>query len=145
MDKTNEPLNPAVQELEAPAGGLASFPPTDKWDDWVEYDPAAWPRKVERRYSLVPTLCFNCESGCGLVAYVDKSTNRIRKFEGNPAHPGSRGRNCAKGPATINQVNDPERIRYPLKRAGARGEGKWGGVSWDEVLDDLAGDHDGAR
>ncbi len=139
MDKTNEPLNPAVQELEPPTGGLASFPPTDKWDDWVEYDPAAWPRKVERRYSLVPTLCFNCESGCGLVAYVDKSTNRIRKFEGNPAHPGSRGRNCAKGPATINQINDPERIRYPLKRAGARGEGKWERVSWDEVLDDLAG------
>ena len=40
-------------------------------------------------------------------------------------HPGSRGRNCAKGPATLNQINDPERILYPLQRAGARGEGKW--------------------
>ena len=47
----------------------------------------------------------------------------VRKLEGNPAHPGSRGRNCAKGPATVNQINDPERILYPLKRVGQRGEG----------------------
>ncbi len=68
---------------------------------------------------LVPTVCFNCESACGLLGWVDKETLQVRKFEGNPAHPGSRGRNCAKGPATINQVNDPDRILYPLKRAGA--------------------------
>ena len=34
---------------------LESFPPMDAWDDWTEYDPAAWPRKVEKRYTLVPT------------------------------------------------------------------------------------------
>jgi anaerobic selenocysteine-containing dehydrogenase len=116
---------------------LQSFPPYEQWDDWREYDPRAWPRRVERRYSLVPTICFNCEAACGLLAYVDQETLRVRKFEGNPLHPASRGRNCAKGPATINQVNDPERILYPLRRAGARGEGKWARVSWDEVLDDL--------
>ncbi len=64
---------------------------------------------------LVPTTCFNCESACGLLAYVDKETLEVRKFEGNPEHPGSRGRNCAKGPATLNQVNDPDRILYPLE------------------------------
>ena len=133
------PLNPAAMELEAPAGGLSAFPPVERWDDWVEYDPAAWPRKVEKHYTLVPTVCFNCEAGCGLLAYVDKRDFTIRKFEGNPAHPGSRGRNCAKGPATINQVTDPERILYPMRRAGRRGEGKWERVTWDEALDDLAG------
>ncbi len=122
-----------------PSAALTSAPPPSRWDDWTEFDPAAWPRKVERHYSLIPTICFNCEAGCGLLAYIDKDTGKIRKFEGNPAHPGSRGRNCAKGPATLNQVNDPERIRYPLKRVGRRGEGKWERVSWDEVLDDLAG------
>jgi anaerobic selenocysteine-containing dehydrogenase len=132
------PLNPAVAGFEAPAGGLEAFPPSNRWDDWVEYDPGAWPRKVEKRYTLVPTVCFNCEAGCGLLGYVDKQDFSIRKFEGNPAHPGSRGRNCAKGPATINQVTDPERIRYPLRRAGARGEGRWERVTWDEVLDDFA-------
>ncbi|MCG8467057.1 MAG: molybdopterin-dependent oxidoreductase [Gemmatimonadetes bacterium] len=118
---------------------LAAFPPRERWEDWVELDSKAWPERRERRYTLVPTTCFNCESACGLLAYVDKDTLEVRKFEGNPEHPGSRGRNCAKGPATLNQVVDPDRVLYPLKRAGARGEGKWVRVSWDEALDDIAG------
>ena len=120
-------------------GGLIPAPPKDRWDNWVELDSKAWPTRVERRYSLVPTTCFNCESACGLLAYIDQETQEIRKFEGNPEHPGSRGRNCAKGPATLNQVTDPDRILYPMKRAGRRGEGKWVRVSWDEALDDIAG------
>ncbi len=118
---------------------LAAFPPRERWDDWVELDSRAWPRKVEKRYVLVPTTCFNCESACGLLAYVDKDTLQVRKFEGNPEHPGSRGRNCAKGPATLNQITDPDRILFPLRRAGARGEGKWEQVGWDEALTDIAG------
>jgi anaerobic selenocysteine-containing dehydrogenase len=117
---------------------LAAFPPKERWDDWTELDSQAWPRRKERRYSLVPTTCFNCESACGLLAYVDKDTHQIQKFEGNPENPGSRGRNCAKGPATLNQITDPDRILYPLKRAGKRGEGKWERVGWDEVLDTIA-------
>ncbi|HUR71564.1 MAG TPA: molybdopterin-dependent oxidoreductase, partial [Candidatus Limnocylindrales bacterium] len=131
------PLNPDALKLEP--NGLVNYPPVEKWDDWMEYDTAQWPRKVEKHCRIIPTICFNCEAACGLVAVVEKDTNKIRRFEGNPEHPGSRGRNCAKGPATLNQVTDPERIRYPLKRAGKRGEGKWERVSWDEVLDDIAG------
>ncbi|MGH9467377.1 MAG: molybdopterin-dependent oxidoreductase, partial [Terriglobales bacterium] len=134
---TTAPLHPDAQELSAPEGGLARYPPPERWDDWTELDAAAWPRRVERRYTLVPTICFNCEAGCGLLAYVDRDRPQVLKFEGNPAHPGSRGRNCAKGPATLNQVQDPERIRYPLKRKGRRGGGGWERVSWDAVLDDL--------
>src|SRR4029078_6102801 len=94
---------------------------------------------VERRYMLVPTTCFNCESACGLLAYIDRDTLQFRKFECNPEHPGSIGRNCAKGPATLNQVTAPDRILYPLKRAGARGGGRWIQVSWDEALNEIAG------
>jgi anaerobic selenocysteine-containing dehydrogenase len=117
---------------------LASFPPKERWNDWVELDSKSWPERVERRYMLVPTTCFNCESACGLLAYVDRDTLQVRKFEGNPEHPGSRGRNCGKGPATLNQVTDPDRILHPLRRVGARGEGRWEQVGWDEVLDDIA-------
>lgn len=53
-------------------GPLATHPPAEKWDHWVELDPRAWPRRVERAYTLVPTVCFNCEAACGLLAYVDK-------------------------------------------------------------------------
>ncbi len=72
---------------------LASFPPPEKWDDWVEYDAKAWPRRVERHYALVPTTCFNCEAACGLVAYVDLETDQevgrvsIPIPEGTPVPP----------------------------------------------------------
>lgn len=121
------------------ADGMRQHPPSDQWDDWVEYESTAWPRKVEKHYMIIPTVCFNCEAACGLLAYVDKETLEIRKFEGNPHHPGSRGRNCAKGPATLSQIQDPERILYPQKRVGPRGSGRWERVTWDQVLDDIGG------
>ena len=99
--------------------GLDSYPPTEHWDDWSEWDAKAWPKQVERRYALVPTICFNCEAGCGLLAYIDKDRGCIQKLEGNPLHPGSRGRHCAKGPATLNQLTDPDRILHPLKRSAS--------------------------
>ena len=127
----------SMLEVLQPDGRMTSYPPVEHWDDWVEYDSRAWPKKVARNYRLVPTICFNCESACGLLAYVDKETYEVRKFEGNPKHPGSRGRNCAKGPATHNQTYDPERILHPLKRVGKRGEGKWKRITWDEALAEI--------
>ena len=119
-------------------GDLTNYPPPDQWDHWEEYEAKGWANKEKKAYRIVPTTCFNCESACGLLAYIDKENDQVRKFEGNPYHPGSRGRNCAKGPATINQLTDPDRILYPLKRTGKRGEGKWERVSWDEALDTIA-------
>jgi anaerobic selenocysteine-containing dehydrogenase len=132
------PQDVKMLEVVHPDGRLSQYPPAEHWDDWVEWDGKAWPRKVARRYMLIPTVCFNCESACGLLAYVDKTSLEIKKFEGNPAHPGSRGRNCAKGPATHNQIYDPERILYPLKRVGERGEGKWKQITWEQALDEIA-------
>jgi anaerobic selenocysteine-containing dehydrogenase len=134
-------LQPQQVELTTvthPDGRMSQYPPPEVWDDWVEWDGKLWPKRVARRYTLVPTVCFNCESACGLLAYVDKSTFEVKKFEGNPVHPGSRGRNCAKGPATHNQTYDPERILYPLKRVGGRGEGQWKRITWDEALTEIA-------
>ncbi|MFC7045141.1 molybdopterin-dependent oxidoreductase [Halobacteriaceae archaeon GCM10025711] len=120
----------------APEGELGSYPDPADWHDWREYGSDGTPTE----YSVVPTACFNCEAGCGLLTYIDKESGEIRKIEGNPEHPGSRGRNCAKGPATVNQIKDPQRIRYPLKRDGPRGSGEWQRVSWDEALEDIAGE-----
>ena len=117
---------------------LSKYPPLAKWHDWTELDAKAWPDKVERKYTLIPTTCFNCEAACGLVAYFDQETDEITKIEGNPEHPASRGRNCAKGPATLNQIYDPERILYPMKRKGERGSGQWERITWDQALDEIA-------
>jgi len=116
---------------------LGKYPPLEQWHDWSEFDAKAWPEKIEKKYTLVPTSCFNCEAGCGLVCYFNQDTGEIDKIEGNPEHPASRGRNCAKGPATLNQVYDPERVMYPMKRVGERGSGEWERVSWDQALHEL--------
>ncbi|MBI2305513.1 MAG: molybdopterin-dependent oxidoreductase [Chloroflexi bacterium] len=94
------------------------------------------PPSVSRTTGLyrrgVPTTCQLCPARCGVVAYVDEG--QVVKIEGNPLHPNNRGRICAKGQAGVNLLYDPERLLYPLKRAGARGEGQWRRVSWDEAL-----------
>ena len=116
-----------------------SHPDPSEWDNYVDYESTSWPRKDRRRYWIIPSICFNCESACGILAYVDQETLAVRKIEGNPVHPGSRGRTCAKGVVTPNQLEDPDRILYPLRRSGERGEGRWQQVSWNEALDDIGG------
>lgn len=133
------PAAPVHAAQQTPSRQLVAYPPPESWEHWEEYDISQLPRKVKRAYTLVPTVCFNCEASCSMLAYVDKETFRIRKFEGNPAHTSARGRLCAKGPANLNLVYDPDRILYPLKRAGRRGEGKWQRISWDQALDEIAG------
>jgi anaerobic selenocysteine-containing dehydrogenase len=116
-----------------------THPDPSKWDNYVDFESTSWPKKERRRYWIIPSICFNCESACGILAYVDKETLEVRKIEGNPVHPGSRGRTCAKGVVTPNQLEDPDRVLYPLKRNGARGAGGWTRVSWDDVLEDIGG------
>ena len=122
-------------EPEGPGAELCSYPPVDRWPDWAEQDPRAWPNKSERHYRLIPTICFNCEAACGLLAYVDKKTGEIGKIEGNPVHPASRGRLCAKGLALMNQLQSADRVLYPMRRKGPRGSNQWQRTSWDEVLE----------
>ncbi|MCB9830710.1 MAG: hypothetical protein H6806_13240, partial [Planctomycetes bacterium] len=45
---------------------LSVAPSPEHWEDWVELDAGAWPKRVEKHYRLIPTICFNCESACGL-------------------------------------------------------------------------------
>lgn len=116
-----------------------SHPDPSEWDNYVDYESTSWPRKERRRYWIIPSVCFNCESACGILAYVDQETLNVRKIEGNPLHPGSRGRTCAKGVVTPNQLDDPDRILYPLRRDGPRGDGRWQRVTWDEALEDIGG------
>jgi hypothetical protein len=111
---------------------LAAFPPKERWDDWVELESKAWPSASSGATCSCRRRASTASRRAGCSPTSIKRRCEVRKFEGNPEHPGSRGRNCAKGPATLNQVTDPDRILYPLKRAGKRGEGKWVQVSWDE-------------
>ncbi|MDA3945523.1 MAG: molybdopterin-dependent oxidoreductase, partial [Helicobacteraceae bacterium] len=131
---------------------LSFYPDQKDWDNFDELDGTDWKRGGIGRHGvqsaenpdgiqvnnfmLVPTVCSNCEAGCGLTAWVNKDTMTVRKYMGNPLHTGSRGRNCAKGYAVTSQMYDPDRIPFPLKRApgSKRGEGKWVRTTWDEAM-----------
>ncbi len=80
----------------------------------------------------IPTGCHVCNIQDGAIAYVENG--RVVKLEGNPEHVSTRGRLCAKGNSGMWYSYDPDRILYPLKRVGARGEGKWKRISWDEAI-----------
>ena len=58
-----------------------SHPDPAEWDDYVDFESTSWPKKDRRRYWIIPSICFNCESACGVIAYVDKETLDVRKIE----------------------------------------------------------------
>ncbi|MBU0501191.1 MAG: molybdopterin-dependent oxidoreductase [Gammaproteobacteria bacterium] len=84
----------------------------------------------------IPITCHFCNIQDGAIAFVENG--RVVKLEGNPEHVSTRGRLCAKGNAGMWYSYDPDRILYPLKRVGARGEGKWKRITWDEALAEIA-------
>ena len=86
---------------------------------------------------VIKTLCCNCaQSDCGMDVYVDDG--RIVKIKGTDGHPYNQGALCPKGFASHKIVGHPDRLMYPMKRMGERGENKWGRVTWDEALDEIA-------
>jgi anaerobic selenocysteine-containing dehydrogenase len=70
-----------------------------------------------------------CHSQCGLLVY--SQGNRVLKVEGDPETPYSEGRLCLRCLALPKVVHHPDRLTYPLKRVGERGEGKWERISWE--------------
>lgn len=84
-----------------------------------------------------PYVCGTCPFFDGGFTYAEKG--RVLKTEGNPDHFATRGKFCAKGLASFFAADDPDRILMPLKRAGARGSGKWRQISWKEAIDLVAG------
>ncbi len=87
----------------------------------------------EQGDGYVPTLCEMCVWRCGVLAKVEDG--RVVKLEGNPDHPHSKGRLCARGQSGLMTMYDPDRVLQPLIRVGKRGEGKFRKASWEEALD----------
>ncbi len=79
------------------------------------------------------SYCDMCFNKCGLIARKEKGV--VRKLDPNPAFLKSRGMLCARGNAGIKQLYDPDRLKYPLLRKGARGQGRWQRLTWDQALD----------
>lgn len=84
----------------------------------------------------IPSVCDMCFWRCPIVVKV--KNGKVVKIEGNPKSPTNGTRICARGNAGVQTLYDKDRLKYPLKRTGARGEGKWARISWDEALDEIA-------
>src|SRR5919108_4940675 len=72
------------------------------------------------------TTCGACPAGCGLLAKT--IDGRVIKAEGNPQHPISAGRLCARGQASVQSLYDPDRFRGPAVRGSG---GRWEPTTWE--------------
>jgi anaerobic selenocysteine-containing dehydrogenase len=87
----------------------------------------------EVRHSVCALDCPDC---CSLLVNVEDS--RGSKLRGNPAHPVTRGFLCGKVAQYLEREYHPDRLLYPQRRIGAKGEGRFERISWDEALDTIA-------
>jgi anaerobic selenocysteine-containing dehydrogenase len=90
---------------------------------------------VAVKEEVVRTNCRGCHGGCGVLVHVRDGT--IIKIEGDPDFPTNHGSICSKGLAYQQLVYHPDRVKYPLKRVGKKGEGKWQRISWDEAFETI--------
>lgn len=93
---------------------------------------------TETGIEIKKTVCDICapDHHCGIDAYV--KDGKVIKVEGSMEHPYSHGKLCTKGLSNRQYIYREDRIRTPMKRVGARGEGKLEPISWDEAYTIIA-------
>ncbi|NYE03575.1 anaerobic selenocysteine-containing dehydrogenase [Bacillus niacini] len=75
---------------------------------------------------------LDCPDQCGLLLH--KEDGRIVKVEGDPEHPVTKGNICNKVRNMAERIYDETRLKYPMRRIGAKGEDKFERISWDEAI-----------
>jgi anaerobic selenocysteine-containing dehydrogenase len=88
------------------------------------------------RRTLKVVCPHDCPDTC--VMTVDVENGRALSIGGDPDHPFTQGFLCAKVNRYLERVYSPDRILHPQRRVGAKGEGRFARISWDEALDEIA-------
>jgi len=88
---------------------------------------------METRHSV---CALDCPDTCSLLVNVENGT--ATRLRGNPDHPVTRGFLCGKVAQYLEREYSPDRLLYPQKRAGKKGEGRFERIGWDEALDTIA-------
>jgi anaerobic selenocysteine-containing dehydrogenase len=84
----------------------------------------------------VRVVCaHDCPDMCSLLAEVEGG--RVLRVRGDPEQPFTAGFACAKVNRDAELVHSPARLQTPLRRIGAKGEGKFAPIGWDEALDEI--------
>lgn len=79
---------------------------------------------------------LDCQDTCSWIAHVDGG--RVVRVEGDKHHPFTRGALCAKVNDYQERTYSADRLLHPLRRVGAKGEGRFERITWDEALDLVA-------
>jgi len=87
----------------------------------------------EIRHSVCALDCPDC---CSLTLTVENG--RATKLRGDASHPITRGFLCGKVAQYLEREYSPGRLLYPQRRVGAKGEGRFERISWDEAMDTIA-------
>ncbi len=87
-------------------------------------------KKIRRSY------CGLCHPRCGTLLHIENG--KVVKVTGDPDHPITRGAICERGRLMPDHLYHPQRLNYPLKRIGERGQGRWQRVTWDQALDEVS-------
>jgi anaerobic selenocysteine-containing dehydrogenase len=80
---------------------------------------------------------LDCPDTCGWQVTV--RDGKAVKLRGNPDHPFTRGALCVKVNRYLEHAEAPDRLLYPLRRVGRKGEGRFERITWGEALDEIAG------
>ena len=92
---------------------------------------------TDNSLSIIRGACgHDCPDTCSWM--VEVRDGRAEKLYGDPEHPFTRGTLCAKVNHYLERVYHPDRLQYPLKRVGPKGNGQFVRVSWHEALADIA-------
>ena len=92
----------------------------------------------EGEYTVTRTNMWTapgCHNGCSVLYYT--KDGKVEKIEGDPLSPYNQGRLCMRCLDVVETFYHPDRLKYPLKRVGERGENKWERITWDEAYDDI--------
>jgi anaerobic selenocysteine-containing dehydrogenase len=82
------------------------------------------------------TCSLDCPDACSVLVTVQDG--RAIKLRGNPDHPVTRGFLCGKVARYLDREYSPDRLLYPLRRTGPKGEPRFQRISWDAALDEIA-------
>ena len=82
------------------------------------------------------TCPHDCPDTCALLVKVENGV--ATEVKGDPDHPTTAGVLCTKVSRYIERTYHPDRVLYPMRRVGRKGEGKFERITWDAALDEIA-------